>query len=296
VTDSTNTEPASRSSGGGLVRPAAQRLRLDIAYDGTAFSGWARQTGKRTVEQTIADALATVLRLGAAPRLVVAGRTDAGVHAAGQVAHVDIDGAVDHSRLCRGLAGVLPADVVVRSVTPAPFGFDARFAAIGRRYRYRVTDGPADPLRRHDTLRWKKPLDPDPMHEAAQGLVGEHDFAAYCRPRPDASTVRHLQELAVQRNGEGVIEVTAAADAFCHNQVRSMVGALLAVGDKRRQASWPREVLAAGVRDSAVTVAPPHGLTLLAVDYPPDDELESRVLTTRARRAMPTVSAAPRRS
>lgn len=283
MTESTNTEPASRPTGGGLVRPAGQRLRLDIAYDGTDFSGWARQSGRRTVEQTIAEALATVLRT-AAPRLVVAGRTDAGVHAAAQVAHVDVDPGVDPARLCRRLAGVLPADVVVRAVSRAPEGFDARFAAVGRRYRYRVVDGPADPLRRHETLVWMKPLDERAMHDAAQSLVGEHDFSAYCRPRRDASSVRHLRELAVRRTADGVVEVEAHADAFCHNQVRAMVGALLAVGDGRRPVSWPGEVLIAGVRDSAVSVAPPHGLTLVAVDYPADDELAARVAVTRARR------------
>jgi tRNA pseudouridine38-40 synthase len=257
---------------------------LDIAYDGSAFSGWARQTGKRTVEQTIADALATVLRRAEAPRLVVAGRTDAGVHATGQVAHVDVDVDVDLDRLVRRLAGVLPPDVVVQAVSHAPEGFDARFAAVGRRYRYRITDKPLDPLRRHDTLRWIKPLDAQAMHQAGQPLVGEHDFSAYCRPRPDASSVRHLRELTVSRDSDDVVLLEVYADAFCHNQVRAMVGALLAVGDGRRAVPWPGQVLEAGVRDSAVTVAPPHGLTLVAVDYPPDDELAARVIVTRARR------------
>jgi tRNA pseudouridine38-40 synthase len=284
VTDFANIEPASPATGGGLVCPPGSRLRLDIAYDGTSFSGWARQTGKRTVEQSVADALATVLRLGSPPRLVVAGRTDAGVHATGQVAHVDVDQPVDPAQLCRRLAGVLPSDVVVRSVCVAADCFDARFAALGRRYRYRITDGPVDPLRRHDTLRWNKPLDEALMHEAAQALVGEHDFAAYCRPRPDASTVRNLREITVSRVDAGVVAVEVYADAFCHNQVRAMVGALLAVGDGRRPVEWPGEVLAAGVRDSAVSVAPPHGLTLVAVDYPPDSELAARVAVTRARR------------
>jgi tRNA pseudouridine38-40 synthase len=284
VTDATNAEPATRSTGGGLVRPTAVRLRLDLAYDGTAFSGWARQTGRRTVEQTLADALATVLRLGAAPRLVVAGRTDAGVHAAAQVAHVDVEAKVDPDRLRRRLGGVLPTDIVVRAVSCAPDGFDARFAAIGRRYRYRIIDGPGDPLRRHDTLRWNKPLAEQAMHEAAQSLVGEHDFAAYCRPRAGASSVRQLKSLSVRRNDAGSVDVDANADAFCHNQVRAMVGALLAVGDGRRPVSWPGEVLAAGVRDSAVSVAPPHGLTLIGIDYPPDAELSARVAVTRARR------------
>jgi tRNA pseudouridine38-40 synthase len=270
--------PAGPTRGGGSVR-----LRLDVAYAGTDFSGWARQPARRTVEQTLADALQTVLRLAAPPRLTVAGRTDAGVHATGQVAHVDVPGPVDVGALSRRLSGVLPDDVVVRRVMVAPDGFEARFAATGRRYVYRVRDGVADPLRRHDTLSWARRLDADAMQQAANGLVGTHDYAAYCRPRPGATTIRTLHALTVARDGD-LVTVTARADAFCHNQVRAMVGALLAVGDGRRTADWPREVLLGGVRDSAVTVAPPHGLTLVAVDYPPDDQLAARVASARARR------------
>jgi tRNA pseudouridine38-40 synthase len=261
------------------------RVRLDLAYDGTDFSGWARQPGRRTVEETITAALATVLRLDAPPDLTVAGRTDAGVHATGQVAHVDLPADHEPAQIQRRLAGVLPADVVVRRVSVAPDGFDARFSATGRRYRYRVSDGPSDPLRRRDTLDWPKALDPAAMTSAAAGLVGEHDFAAFCRPREGASTVRRLHRLDAQRDADGVVVVAAEADAFCHNQVRATVGALLAVGDGRRPLDWPAQVLAARVRDSAVTVAPPHGLTLVAVDYPPDGELAARAAVTRARRA-----------
>lgn len=272
-------EPALPSGDGGLVR-----LRLDVAYDGTDFSGWARQPGRRTVQETLETAIATVLRLDAAPALTVAGRTDAGVHAAGQVAHVDVAAGVAPDQLARRLAGVLPADVAVNAVRVAPFGFDARFAATGRHYRYRVTDRSSDPLRRHDTVVWKRPLDEAAMHEAAQGLVGEHDFAAYCRPREGATTIRTLRSLHVTRDA-GIVIISAHADAFCHNQVRAMVGALLAVGDGRKPAEWPADVLRAGVRDSAVNVAPPHGLTLVAVDYPPDDQLANQTDRTRRRRA-----------
>jgi tRNA pseudouridine38-40 synthase len=262
----------------------SRRLRLDLGYDGTDFSGWARQPGRRTVEQTLAEALARVLRLDEPPQLTVAGRTDAGVHATGQVAHVDVRADVEPADLVRRLAGVLPPDVVVREITHAAPGFDARFAAVGRRYRYRVTDRPPDPLRRHDTVTWPRPLDVALMNGAAQRLVGQHDFAAYCRPREGASTVRHLHGLSVARDADGVVTIDAYADAFCHNQVRAMVGALLTVGDGRRPVGWPGDVLAAGVRDSAVSVAAPHGLTLVAVDYPPDDQLAERIATTRARR------------
>jgi tRNA pseudouridine38-40 synthase len=171
----------------------------------------------------------------------------------------------------------------VSDVRVAAPGFDARFGATGRHYRYRVADGTVDPLRRHDTVVWKKSLDEAAMHEAAQGLVGEHDFAAYCRPREGATTVRTLRALDVARDA-GVVVIAAHADAFCHNQVRAMVGALLAVGDGRKPVDWPAEVLRAGVRDSAVNVAPPHGLTLVAVDYPPDDELVAQKNRTRSRR------------
>ena len=279
MTPPSRDESASPPGDGGLVR-----FRLDLAYDGTEFSGWAAQPGRRTVEQTLADALAVVLRLPAAPGLTVAGRTDAGVHATGQVAHVDLAPHTDPEQLTRRLAGVLPADVVVRSVAIAPAGFDARFGATGRRYRYRVSDRAMDPLRRRDTLAWMRPLDPATMTTAAAGLVGEHDFAAYCRPREGATTIRTLRRLDAARDADGVVVIAAEADAFCHNQVRAMVGALLAVGDGRRTVDWPAQVLAAGVRDSAVTVAPAHGLTLAGVDYPPDDQLTERALTARARR------------
>jgi tRNA pseudouridine38-40 synthase len=270
-------EPALPSGDGGLVR-----LRLDVSYDGTDFSGWARQPDRRTVQETLEAAIARVLRQEP-PSLTVAGRTDAGVHATGQVAHVDLGPATDPQELQRRLAGVLPPDVAVSDVRVAAPGFDARFGATGRHYRYRVADGTVDPLRRHDTVVWKKPLDEAAMHEAAQGLVGEHDFAAYCRPREGATTVRTLRALDVARDA-GVVVIAAHADAFCHNQVRAMVGALLAVGDGRKPVDWPAEVLRAGVRDSAVNVAPPHGLTLVAVDYPPDDELVAQKNRTRSRR------------
>jgi tRNA pseudouridine38-40 synthase len=270
-------EPALPSGDGGLVR-----LRLDVSYDGTDFSGWARQPDRRTVQETLEAAIARVLRQEP-PSLTVAGRTDAGVHATGQVAHVDLGPATDPQELQRRLAGVLPPDVAVSDVRVAAPGFDARFGATGRHYRYRVADGTVDPLRRHDTVVWKKSLDEAAMHEAAQGLVGEHDFAAYCRPREGATTVRTLRALDVARDA-GVVVIAAHADAFCHNQVRAMVGALLAVGDGRKPVDWPAQVLRARVRDSAVNVAPPHGLTLVAVDYPPDDELVAQTNRTRSRR------------
>ncbi|PRY00008.1 tRNA pseudouridine(38-40) synthase TruA [Allonocardiopsis opalescens] len=267
------------------------RLRLDIAYDGTDFAGWARQPGRRTVQGELEAALERVLRLPEAA-LTVAGRTDAGVHASGQVAHLDLPEAVwapeADGRLLRRLAGVLPPDVRVRAVGPAPEGFDARFSALSRRYVYRVSDEPGgvDPLRRRDVLWHRRPLDPERMNEAAERLLGEHDFAAFCRRREGATTVRELQRLLWTRTGEHRYEAEVRADAFCHNMVRALVGALLAVGDGRRGPEWPARVLAAGVRDSSVAVVPPHGLTLVEVRYPsgePGAMAERARLTRRVR-------------
>ena len=269
-------EPASSADeDGGLVR-----LRIDLAYDGTAYAGWARQPGQPTVQGIVEDALAIILRPPEPPALTVAGRTDAGVHARGQVAHFDV--AVDvPDNVVRRLNGVLPDDVRVRSVAVAPPDFDARFSALSRRYAYRIADGFADPLRRLDTVVHGRLLGLDAMNEAAAGLLGEHDFAAYCKQREGASTVRRLLQLDWTRNADGFAVATVEADAFCHSMVRSMVGALIAVGEQRRPVEWPAQVLAAAVRDSAVTVAPAHGLTLEEVRYPPDEQLATRAAETR---------------
>lgn len=186
----------------------------------------------------------------------------------------------------RGMAGLLPPDVRVRSITRAPDGFDARFSALWRRYSYRVCDDPAaaDPLRRGDTLWYPRPLDLGLMNEAAADLLGEHDFAGFCRRREGASTVRSLIRLDWSRQPSGEAVAVVVADAFCHNMVRALVGALLAVGDGRRPPPWPREVLAVAVRDPAVHVAPPHPLCLEEVRYPADSGLASRAAATRRRR------------
>ena len=287
------------------------RLRIDLAYDGRDFHGWATQPGLRTVQAELETALSTVLRLASsvepvpsvepvettAPpvRLVCAGRTDTGVHARGQVAHLDLDpdllsaagGRYDGDPLAaveRRLNGVLPPDVRVRRVVAAPDGFDARFSALWRRYAYRICDGVPDPLTRGQVLTWPRPLEVDAMNEASRGLLGLHDFAAYCKQREGATTVRSLLDLRWERDGD-VLTGTVRADAFCHHMVRSLVGALLAVGEGRRPSTWPADVLAAAVRDPAVTVVPAHGLTLEEVGYPADDELLARAEQARARRA-----------
>jgi tRNA pseudouridine38-40 synthase len=262
-------------------------VRLELAYDGTAFLGWAQQPGRRTVQGVLQDALGVLVRADP-PRVQVAGRTDAGVHARGQVAHVDLPQAVAvDPLLLRRLNGLLPDDVRVRRVAPAPEGFDARFSALSRTYRYRVADGPehVDPLRRHDVLTWTRPLDLAAMAEACPPLLGEHDFAAFCKRREGATTVRALLDLAWERQADGLLVLTVRADAFCHSMVRSLVGAMLAVGDGRRPPPWPGSLLARAVRADDVAVAPPHGLVLEHVAYPPDDQLRARQEVTRTLRA-----------
>lgn len=267
-------------------------MRLDVAYDGTDFSGWARQPGRRTVCGVLSDALATVLRVPV--ELTVAGRTDAGVHATGQVAHTDLPAELvpdDPSRFLRRMARLLPPDVRLRALRPAPADFDARFAALRRHYAYRVstTDHGADPLRARDTVSWSRPLDVDAVRAASAPLLGTHDFAAYCRAREGATTIRELQRLDWEHPASGadagVLTAHVSADAFCHSMVRSLVGALLAVGEGRRDPTWPGALLAHDRRSSSVPVAPAHGLTLVAVDYPPDADLAERTARTRAVRS-----------
>lgn len=264
--------------------PALSRLRLEVAYDGTGFAGWAAQPSRRTVAGVLIEALDRLF--GEVAGLVVAGRTDAGVHATGQVCHVDVPAhrwvALADSMI-RRLAGLLPLDVRVTAAVPVPASFDARFSALSRRYAYRVTDAPhgADPLRRHDTLAWPRPLSLDALRAASAALVGEHDFAAFCKRKDNASTVRSLARLDWHREPDGVLVATVEADAFCQAMVRSLVGALLAVGDGRRPASWPVSLLARAERANDVVVAPPHGLTLVAVTYPDAAEYAQRAERTR---------------
>ena len=233
------------------------------------------------------EALARVLRRPAA--LTVAGRTDAGVHATGQVAHTDVPRTVwekQRPRLVRRLRGVLPPDIAVRSVEEAPPEFDARFGALRRHYAYRLTDADSGPppLRRADTVGWPRRLDADAMAAAAGRLLGLHDFAAFCRHREGATTIRTLVTLAVTREAD-LVTVRTSADAFCHSMVRSLVGALTAVGEGRRPPEWPAALLSRTERSSEVPVVPAGGLTLVAVDYPPDDELAARAEVTRALRS-----------
>ncbi|MEU7976518.1 tRNA pseudouridine(38-40) synthase TruA [Micromonospora sp. NPDC049089] len=263
------------------------RLRLDVSYDGTDFSGWAAQPTRRTVAGVLVETLDLVLGVGTATGLTVAGRTDAGVHATGQVCHVDLPVEVwrEHEgRLLRRLARLLPTDVRVRAMTEVPADFDARFSATFRRYEYRVTDAPfgAEPLRRHEVLAWPKPLDLAALNAAATRLVGEHDFAAYCRRKEHATTLREVTRLDWRRDPDDILVATVQADAFCQAMVRSLVGAMLVAGDGRRPVEWPGTLLTQRERSSEVTVAPARGLTLVAVGYPADPaEYAQRATLTR---------------
>lgn len=276
-----------------------KRIRIDISYRGTDFAGWAIQPGLRTVQGTLEAGLLQVLRTPV--RMTVAGRTDSGVHSRGQVTHVDLaedtwkalEGRGDRTSeqaLLSRMTGVLPADLVVRSVRVAPPGFDARFSALWRRYSYRIVDRAElrDPLRSDWTLWSRRPLDVDAMQAAVAPLVGVRDFAAFCRPRPGATTIRHLQQLRWDRvvggPDDGLVVASVQSDAFCHNMVRALVGASIAVGYGQRPVGWPGEILRGGVRDPLAGVVPPHGLTLEEVFYPSDDEVAAQAERSRARR------------
>nr|WP_290198297.1 tRNA pseudouridine(38-40) synthase TruA [Corynebacterium guangdongense] len=274
------------------------RLRLDIAYDGTAFHGWAAQKDPdlRTVQGTLENALSLILRTDAV--LTVAGRTDAGVHASGQVAHLDvpahslqqrsIDG--DPHRLVRRLGRFLPDDVRVSEIRRVSRDFDARFSALRRHYVYRLTthQSGALPTRAADTATWVRPVDVRLMQEAATALIGLHDFAAFCKARPNATTIRDLQVFSwadVSTVAEpNLYEATVVADAFCWSMVRSLVGACLVIGEGRRDVSLIDALLAQDSRSSLIPVAPAKGLSLTGVDYPAEEELAARALLTRATR------------
>ncbi|MGZ0711737.1 tRNA pseudouridine synthase A (plasmid) [Coraliomargarita sp. W4R53] len=286
------------------------RIRLDIGYDGTHFRGWGIQPKLRTVQGTLEAALALIL--GGDPRLVVAGRTDAGVHASGQVAHVDLDEAqqrrllnvrgrgikeardaeskLDYAitSLATRLTGVGGAysDFVVNRSSLAPEGFDARFSAVWRRYAYRIADGTTgyDPLERHNTTRVRKELDGQKMDAAARSLIGLHDWAAYCKPKDRATTIRTLLEFDWHRDDHGILIANVKADAFCHSMVRSMVGACVAVGDGRLEVADVIDIRDELERIPETKVLAARGLTLTEVGYPSGELLGLRAEQTRRRR------------
>lgn len=259
---------------------------MDVSYDGRDFSGWAIQPNRRTVAGVLLEALQRLFGAETAFGLTVAGRTDAGVHATGQVCHVDLPTAAwaEHeATLVRRLSGLMPADARIRAVTPVPDTFDARFSATFRRYEYRVADTPwgPEPLRRYDTIGWVRPLSIERLRQAATPLLGEHDYAAYCKRKEHATTVRAITKLEWRRDPDGVAVATVQADAFCQAMVRSLVGAMLSVGDGRREPDWPAKLLTLRERSSEVTVAPAHGLTLVEVGYADEAEYAQRAEATR---------------
>lgn len=277
------------------------RIRLDLAYQGAEFSGWARQPGRRTVQGEIEDALRVVTRSEQTYDLTVAGRTDAGVHARGQVAHVDLPvelWAAHGEKLLRRLAGRLPGDVRVYRMTEAPAGFDARFAAIWRRYAYRVADHPGgvDPLLRGHVLWHDRPLDIEKMNEAAKLLLASTTSprtARSARARPPSAPCSTC-------TGSGCPPTATrpgwparwrwrrcAPTPSATTWWRALVGAMLLVGDGHRPVEFPGEVLAGGVRNSAVNVIRPYGLTLEEVGYPADDQLADRNRAARRMRTLP---------
>jgi tRNA pseudouridine38-40 synthase len=274
------------------AEPPKIRWRLDISYDGTNFSGWATQAGRRTVQGELEHWITRILRLDEPAQLVCAGRTDAGVHARGQVAHLDLGPLVitDGEPLVRRLNKVLGGDCVVRRISAAPPGFDARFAAIWRLYVYRLSDAavPPDPLHRFQVARVRRKVDLARLNAEAAALIGLRDFGAFCRRREGGSTIRTLLELAARRVPSGpmvgVIECTVRADAFCHSMVRSLVGALAAVATGHRDHEWLAAITERRMRDATIPVMPAAGLTLEEVGYPADHDLATRVLEARALR------------
>ena len=246
----------------------ARVVRLTLAYDGTDFRGWARQRDPsiRTIEGVLLAHVERVLREPV--KLSVAGRTDAGVHARGQVTSFPTGSAVSPDRLRGALNRALAPELVVIDARYAPVGFDARFRATAREYVYRIHEAEVpDPFTARFVWHRRGRLAPAPMREAARILVGEHDFASFCRhPGGDRSTVRDLRRLAVGRRG-GLVEIRAVANAFLHQMVRSLVGTLVAVGEGKIDAVAMQGILAAQDRAAAGRLAPARGLSLERVAY-----------------------------
>ena len=267
-----------------------RRLRIDLAYDGTNFAGWAKQPDQRTLQGSIEEVLARMLRVPV--NTVVAGRTDAGVHAAGQVVHVDIpnnlapsryrpdEELLDFEHFKFRLNQMLDAEIRILEVTPAPTNFDARFSASARHYRYKLLDGNQDlpPLQRFDAATWFRPLDIELMNLASAALLGKHDFFTFCRYREGGSSLRTLLKFDWSRDPQGFVICEIAADGFGWNMVRNLVGAAVCVGEGRFPPAWMSEILTQTTRVSDSYVFPARGLTLVRVDYPDPAELEEIVL------------------
>ncbi|ASY22977.1 tRNA pseudouridine38-40 synthase [Candidatus Planktophila versatilis] len=266
-----------------------RRLRLDIAYDGTHFFGWATQPGHRTLQDLIEEAISRISQTNIDS--IVAGRTDAGVHATGQVIHVDVpdamfDRELTYLDLRYKLNRILDEDVRIMNVSDAPQGFHARFSALRRYYSYKILDNNdvIAPLSRHDVASWYRPLDADRMNEASALLLGHHDFAAFCKFKVGGTTIRTLEKYEWHRSDEGLLVADVVADAFCYSMVRNLVGAVVCVADGRQSPAWIAQLLANKERVSDSLVFPARGLTLYQVDYPNNDQLLERAKITVAKR------------
>ncbi|MEI7722200.1 MAG: tRNA pseudouridine(38-40) synthase TruA [Actinomycetota bacterium] len=261
-----------------------RRLRLDLSYDGTNFSGWGRQPDRRTVQQTVEEAISTVAQHKA--ETIVAGRTDAGVHATGQVIHVDLPESLELTDLAYKLNRILDEDIRINNIEIAPAAFHARFSALRRYYEYRILDENKviPPLARFNTESWYRPLDVDVMNNASALLLGTHNYAAFCKFREGATTIRTLETFQWRRDREGYLVGDVVADAFCYSMVRNLVGATVCVADGRKDASWITTLLEDKERVSDSLVFPGRGLTLYKVDYPDAAELLERAKKTVARR------------
>jgi len=277
------------------------RIRIDLGYDGTHFSGWAKQPGLRTVQGELESALALMLRVPAETiNLTVGGRTDAGVHARGQVCHLDVtqdqisklQGRTPHiSGIPRKINGALKriqaGDIYVHDVVVVPVTFDARFSALTRRYEYRVrpVDVRSDPLTRHFTVDLDREVDLGVLEDASRTLLGLQDFSSFCKARPGATAVRTLLEFTWTREPDGVLSARIAADAFCHSMVRSLVGGVLGVATGRYTVNVLADLTAARTRSSTIRVMPPHGLSLQEIEYPEESLFDVRAEQTRAKRS-----------
>jgi tRNA pseudouridine38-40 synthase len=260
------------------------RLKIKLAYDGTNFSGWAKQPDRRTVQEEFEKAFATIVRHQC--ESIVAGRTDAGVHATAQIIHVDVPENTDLADLAYRLNRLLDNDLRVLEIEVAPEGFHARFSALRRHYQYQIVDAnkAINPLDRYDRASWYRPLDLARLNEASALLLGEHDFAAFCKYREGATTIRTLETFQWQRKEDGLLVAQVVADAFCYSMVRNLVGSAVCVAEGRFEPSWIAEMLANRERISDSMVFPAEGLTLVQVDYPNNAQLLARAAQTIARR------------
>ena len=266
-----------------------RRLRIDIAYDGTAFFGWATQPDQRTIQDLVEEAVARISRGDV--ESVVAGRTDAGVHATGQVIHIDLPDAVfadglTYRDLRYKLNRILDEDVRIMEISDAPKGFHARFSALRRIYTYKILDNNEviAPLSRYDVAPWYRPLDVDLMIKASALVLGHHDFAAFCKFKEGGTTIRTLEKYQWHRDSAGLLIAEVVADAFCYSMVRNLVGAVVCVADGRKDPSWMAELLANKERVSDSLVFPSRGLSLTRVEYPSNDELLDRARVTIGKR------------